>query len=459
MATTDFIAAIELGSSKISGIAGKKNDDGSIRVLAYAHEDASLCVRRGLIYNIDRTAQTLTSIISKLEGQLNSSIGKVYVGISGQSLRTMKNAVSRTLEEEGVISQELVDSICDENIEIPLADMDVLDVAPQEYRIDSNLQVDPVGVAGKHIVGHFLNIVARTSLKKNLERSFDQAKVEIADLIIAPVALANVVLAESEKRSGCALVDFGADTTTVLVYKNNILRYLAVLPLGGSAITHDITSLHMEEEDAEKLKLQYGNALYESKEETESTCTLSDGRTVDLVTLNDIVEARAEEILANVWNLLQQSGYEDKIFSGVVFTGGGANLKNLEAAFRKLSKVEKVKTADFVHAPVQGKEDELRRDGMQNTLLGLLATGHENCGLEKEKPKQDEYGQTRIGFDEPVEEQTPKLESDSVAPKKPVTPKKTVTSTSSTPNPPKKKSKWKEWMEKLPDIFDGDEKM
>ena len=121
MATTDFIAAIELSSSKISGIAGKKNSDGSIQVLAYAREDASSFIHKGVIYNIDKTAQALTSITNKLENQLNNSIAKVYVGIGGQSLRTVKNAVSRTLDEEGIISQELVDSICDENLEVPLA--------------------------------------------------------------------------------------------------------------------------------------------------------------------------------------------------------------------------------------------------------------------------------------------------------------------------------------------------
>ena len=113
-------------------------------------------------------------------------------------MRTVKNAVSRVLEEEGIISQELVDAISDENLEVPLMDMSVLDVAPQEYKIDNNLQADPVGVAGKRITGNFLNIVARASLKKNLEHSFEQAKVEIADLLIAPIALANAVLTESE---------------------------------------------------------------------------------------------------------------------------------------------------------------------------------------------------------------------------------------------------------------------
>ena len=97
MATTEFIAAIELSSSKISGIAGKKNSDGSIQVLAYAREDAASFIHKGVIYNIDKTAQALTSIINKLESQLNNSIAKVYVGIGGQSLRTVKNAVTMTV--------------------------------------------------------------------------------------------------------------------------------------------------------------------------------------------------------------------------------------------------------------------------------------------------------------------------------------------------------------------------
>lgn len=416
MATTDFIAAIELSSSKISGIAGKKNSDGSIQVLAYASEDASSFIHKGAIYNIDKTAQALTSIINKLEGQLDNSIAKVYAGIGGQSLRTVKNAVSHTLEEEGIISQEVIDTICDENRDIPLVDLCVLDVAPQEYKIDNNLQADPVGVAGRHITGQFLNIVARASLKKNLEHSLEQAKVEIADdLLVAPITLANAVLTESEMRSGCALVDFGADTTTVLVYKNNILRYLSVLPLGGNNITHDITSLQMEEEDAEKLKLQYGDTLYEEDAETEkpAVCTLDDGRTFELALLNNIIGARAEEILANVWSQVQLSGYEDKLFSGVVFTGGGANLKNLEKAFHKVSKIEKVKTAKFVHHTVHGYVDTLKKDGRQNTLLSLLAAGHENCCLQEVQPVQPttptppNKSIDMFGNDEALKEQEP----------------------------------------------------
>lgn len=386
MATTEFIAAIELGSSKITGVAGKKNSDGSIQILAYAREDSSSFIRKGVIYNLDKTAQSLTSIINKLEGILSNSIAKVYVGIGGQSLRTVRNVVSRDLEEETLISQELVDSICDENLEIPLIDMDILDVAPQEYKIGNNLQADPVGVTGSHIEGRFLNIVARASLKKNLERCFEQAKIEIADLLISPLVTADAVLTESEKRSGCALIDFGADTTTVSVYKNNMLRFLSVVPLGGNSITRDITSLQMEEEEAERLKVAYGHAILEEEDgDQPTTCSLeNDDRTIELSKLNNIVEARTEEIITNAWNQLQLSSYDDKLLAGVIITGGAANLKEIDEALRKRTKIEKIRTAKFVRNTVSTDVEEfVKKDGTQNTLFGLLFAGNENCCLQE----------------------------------------------------------------------------
>ncbi len=388
MATTEFIAAIELGSSKVTGIAGRKNSDGSMQVLAYAKEDSSSFIRKGIIYNLDKTAQSLTSIINKLEGDLKNSIAKVYVGIGGQSLRTVRNVVSRDLNEETIISQELVDAICDENLEIPLVDMDILDVAPQEYKIGNNLQADPVGVAGSHIEGRFLNIVARASIKKNLERCFEQAKIEIADLLISPLVTANAVLSESERRSGCALIDFGADTTTISVYKNNILRFLTVLPLGGNSITRDITSMQMEEEEAERLKKAYGNVMYEEVESAEAaTCQRDDGsRPVEFQALNNIIEARAEEIITNVWNQIQLSGYDDKLLSGIIITGGAANLKNLDTMLRKRSKIEKIRTARSIRNTIQTDSDLIKKDGTQNTLFGLLFEGKENCCLVEARP-------------------------------------------------------------------------
>ena len=393
MSTTDFIAAIEIGSSKIAGIAGRKNNDGSIQVLAYAKEKSSSFVRKGVIFNLDKAAQALASVINKLEDSLNSSIGKAYVGISGQSLHTVRNTITRDLVEETIVSQELIDSICDENIAIPLVDMEILDVAPQEYKIGMNLQADPVGVAGSNIEGRFLNIVARASLKKNLEHSFQQAKIPIADILISPLVTANVVLTEPEMRSGCALIDFGADTTTVSVYKNNILRFLTVVPLGGNTITTDITSLQMEEEEAEALKKEYGNVMPREEQEPEAiTIQLEDsGREVELHQLNNIIEARAEELVANALNQIELSGFEDKLLAGIVITGGGINLKNMDELLKRKGKIKKIRTATFVRYEVHAPVEVLVKDGMRNTLLGLLNAGKENCYQpKKEEIKQPE---------------------------------------------------------------------
>lgn len=389
MATTEFIAAIELGSSKITGVAGRKNSDGSMQVLAYAQEDSSTFIRKGVIFNLDKTAQSLTSIINRLEGELKNSIAKVYVGIGGQSLRTVRNVVSRDLEEEAIISEELVSAIGDENIAIPVVDMDILDVAPQEYKVGNNLQANPVGLVGSHIEGRFLNIVARASVRKNLEHCFQQAKIDIADQLIAPLVTANAVLTESERRSGCALIDFGADTTTISVYKNNILRFLTVLPLGGNSITRDITTLQMEEEEAERLKKAYGDVLYEEDpEQEEATCKLDDdSRIIKVADLNNIIEARAEEIVANVWNQIQLSGYEDKLLAGLILTGGAANLKNLDEILRKRSKIEKIRMAKLPRNTVHASNNILKKDGSQNTLFGLLFEGNQNCCLTETAPQ------------------------------------------------------------------------
>lgn len=396
MSTTDFIAAIELSSSRIAGIAGRKQDDGSIQVQAYACEDSSAFVRKGQVYNIDKAAHAIQSIVASLEEQLGQSIAKVYAGISGQSLRSVENRVSRTLDEESIISADLIDQLCDENRDLPLADMTVLDVAPQEYKIDNTFYADPVGVAGRHITARFLNLIARHQLRKNLEQAFEKAGIKTADLPVAPLVLARSVLTDNEMRAGCALVDLGANTTTIQVYKNNLLRYLCVLPLGSANITHDLTSLKIEESEAENLKLCHGSARYQDEDEdAPAQCLLNDGRSVKLRELNEIVGARAEEILSNAWNQIQLSGYGNELFAGVVLTGGGANLPDTEALFRSVSHTDKVRTARFVQEAVSGHKEDLPQDGRQNTLLGLLAAGHDNCAQSKpaaNKPQQGELG-------------------------------------------------------------------
>lgn len=384
MATKEFIAAIELGSSKLIGMVGRKEQDGSLYVLATSVRKSSSFIRNGVIYNLNKTTQALSEIVKELEKEVDAQISQVYVGLGGKSLRGIINAVSRRLDGAGVISQELVDSIIDENISIPLVDMDILDVIPQEYRIGNNYQMDPVGGFGNSIEGHFLNVIARSSVKENLEKCFDQAGIKVVEYKISPLSLAKVMLTEKEMRSGCALVDMGAQTTTVAVYKGNILRHLAVIPLGGDAITRDICNLQVEEGEAESLKIDNGSAichLYAANEEVEpSLLTLQDKRVIKENELNDIIEARVEEIIDNVKYQIELSGYTTQLLSGIVITGGGALLRDVEEAFRKRISFTKTRTMKNVSIHVEeDKKGLLAADGLCNTILGLLHDGELNC--------------------------------------------------------------------------------
>lgn len=376
----DFIVAIELGSSKMTGIAGQKRPDGSISVLALVREDSSSFIRKGVVYNIDKTAQCLTNVIKKLETQLQTRITQVFVGVGGQSIRSVKNTIVKDLPADTIITQDMVVELMDENRGLDYPDQKILDVAEQEYRVDTQLQMDPVGIRANRLEGNFLNILERKSFFQNLNRCFETANIRVAEMYLAPLALANVVLTEAEKRSGCALVDIGADTTTVSVFSKNVLRHLAVIPLGSNNVTKDIASLQMEESDAEQMKLRYASAYTDNNEiDPDQKYSIDQDRQVESRRFIEIVEARVEEIIENVRYQIPDE-YYDKLLGGIILTGGGSNMKNIEKAFVKYTHIEKVRVAKFVTVSINSSHEQIKsKNAMFNTVLGLLIKGDLNC--------------------------------------------------------------------------------
>ena len=380
MAAKEFIVAIELGSSKVTGIAGQKNLDGSIQILAVVKEESSAFIRKGVVYNIDKTAQCLTSIIKKLETQLKTEIRQVYVGIGGQSIRSVRNVISKDLPNESIVTQDMVIELMDANRNMTYPDQEILDAAVQEYKVGSQFQIDPVGIQATRLEGNFLNILERKAFYKNLNKCFETADINIAEMYLAPLALADSVLTEAEKRSGCALVDLGADTTTVSVYSKNILRHLAVIPLGSNNITKDIATLQMEESDAERMKLKYAAAYTDNNDiDNDLKYSIDPERQIESRKFIEIVEGRLEEIIENVWYQIP-SEYYDKLLGGIILTGGGSNLKNIEKAFNNHTHVDKIRVAKFVTQSIISNNETIKaHDGTMNTVLGLLAKGDINC--------------------------------------------------------------------------------
>ncbi len=380
----EFIVAIELGSSKITGIAGKKNMDNSISVLAVAQENSTECVRRGVVYNIDKTMVALMNVKKRLEGLLHTKIRQVYVGVGGQSIVGVKNVVLREFPQETIVTQEIVNELMDANRSMSYPEKDILDAITLEYNVNSQPQADPVGIPCTRLEGNFLNILWRKTFFKNLRKCFEDAGILVADLYIAPLALADCVLVEAERRSGCVLVDLGAATTTVSVYYKNILRHIVVLPIGGMNITHDIAEeLQMEERDAEKMKLKYGCAYTENSEIDNSLSYPIDGeRQVTARRFIEIVEARMIEIIENVWYCVP-SEYVNRLRGGIVLTGGGANMKEIVKAFQQHTKVEKVRVAATIPQTVDATQAEVKaHDCRMNTALALLFKGDMDCAGE-----------------------------------------------------------------------------
>jgi cell division protein FtsA len=380
----EFIVAIELGSSKMTGIAGKKNLDGSISVLAVVKEDSTACIRKGVVYNIDKTVQALTNIVKKLETTLKSKIAHVYVGVGGQSIRSVKNPIVKVLPPDTIVTQDIINALMDANRSMQYPDQEILDAATQEYHVDNQYQLDPVGIQCSRLEGNFLNILWRKSFYRNINQCFDKAGIAIAEMYLSPLALADNVLTDTERRGGCVLVDMGADTTTVSVYYKNILRHLAVIPLGGNNITKDIASLQIEEKDAEQLKIKYASAYTDTNDlERESTYHIDAERTVEVRKFVDIVESRVQEIVENVWYQVPTE-LTDKLLGGIILTGGGSNLKNIERAFRNHSHIEKIRIARFVSQTINSNNPIITaQDGTMCTILGLLAKGDMNCAGEE----------------------------------------------------------------------------
>jgi cell division protein FtsA len=225
-------------------------------------------------------------------------------------------------------------------------------------------------------------------------------------MYLAPLALADAVLTEAEKRSGCALVDIGSDTTTVSVYSKNILRHLAVIPLGSNNITKDIATLQMEESDAERMKLKYASAYTDNNDiDNNLKYSIDAERQVESRKFIEIVEGRLEEIIENVWYQIP-SEYYDKLLGGIILTGGGSNMNNIEQAFLNHTHVDKIRTAKFVIHTINATQEDIKaKDGKMNTVLGLLAKGDRNCAGSAVDPNGDLFGTKKEPVAHPAADQ------------------------------------------------------
>lgn len=382
-ADKEIIVALEFGTSAIRGIAGKRKADGTTKILGIEQERITDAIQRGVIYNIDKTTQAISSVIGKLNERLNINICRAYVGIAGQSLHTVSNYILRGLETKVKITPELVDNLMDNNRNTQYPESTILEVVPQEYVVGNRSVADPIGIQTDQMEACFLNVVAKSVLVDNINKCMRMAGVEIADILISPLALADSLLTDSEKRSGCALIDFGAGTTTVAVFLGNLLRHLAVIPIGGGTVTADLAkSYQMEHDEAESLKRKHGVAYVASESDTPQQLAISNDRTISENELQNIIGARQEEIILNAWN--QIKSLSPKLLAGIIITGGAAQLKDMSEAIKHYTEFQKVKMAkSLITTSDVGAGVTAPQGNNIDTLIALLMHGDTNCITDK----------------------------------------------------------------------------
>lgn len=322
MNTSQYIVAIEIGSSKTVGAIAEKRANGQLCIVGIESEPTLNFVRYGCIQNVESTKASVNRILLKLSNMIDGDIRSVYVGVSGRSLHSMPTEAQRSLSTEQAITQSLLDSIKNDATRNGLNNYDTIDVIPRSYTIDKMEIRNPVGSFGTDIKARLNLIVAKPSILIRLKSVFNQ-QTQIKELITTPVAVADAVLTADERSLGCMLVDLGAETTTVSIYRNDALVYLVTIPLGGRNLTRDITALGIREENAEKIKRNIANPLKPS----------ADPVTIDNIKSSDAsnyILARTGEIIANITAQVSNAGLSLTDIHSIVLVGGGAMLKGID---------------------------------------------------------------------------------------------------------------------------------
>ena len=426
MANEQFTVALEIGSSKITAVAGTKQPDGAIQILAIAQEDSGSFIRKGRILNIDKMTQCIKSIKDKLEKRLNRQINKAYVGVGGMGMHTLLNCINRSFPETTKVTEDMVDELRDENIQTAPAGYEIIDVIEQEYQLGTMASTEPVGTLTSNLKGQFLNVVTRASVRNQIEDVFYNLGINVIEIPVSFLALANATLKDNERQSGCVFVDMGAQTTSVAVFKGNILRHAAILPIGGWNITNDIAqTLQISLEEAESLKLKHDFAIEEIDENSSEIIVLEDGRSFPINELKNIVSARLEEIIANVNHQVEISKLRpSELVAGILVCGGVSNTSAITEAFKivmpKFDKVRVEHKMTLQYRVNKSIATDFNTDFSYNSAVSMLEKGTENCdggelgketGLfEPQKPEPETPQPAPEQPREPETAQPPKVE-------------------------------------------------
>ncbi|RLD64809.1 MAG: cell division protein FtsA [Bacteroidetes bacterium] len=389
METTEIIVGLDIGTTKIACIVGRKNEYGKIEILGYG-KAPSIGVSRGVVSNIEKTVQSIRRAVDEAELKSGVDINYVHVGIAGQHIKSHQhrgNLVRNSLDDE--VNQGDIDTLIEDMHKLVMQPgEEIIHVIPQEYIVDKEQGIkDPIGMSGISLEANFHIITGQITAAKNINKCVIKSGMNVEDLILEPLASAEAVLSEEEKEAGIALVDIGGGTTDVAIFQDGIIRHTAVIPLGGNIITEDVKEgCSIISNQAEALKVKFGSALAsENKDEEIVSIPGLRGRNPKEITLKNlasIIQARVEEIVEHVFYEIQNSGYEKKLIGGIVLTGGGAQLKHIAQIFEFLTGLDT--RIGYPNEHLASNVPEELSSPLFATAIGLVIKGLQNADKLKD---------------------------------------------------------------------------
>ncbi|MBQ1737705.1 MAG: cell division protein FtsA [Muribaculaceae bacterium] len=433
MEKNQYIVALEIGSSKIVGAIAEKTSAGYLSVKHLQEERHLNSVRYGIVQNVENIKSSINRILKNLEGMVDGRITQVYMGVSGRSLHSIVSEVNRSVGSTEPITKELIDRIIHEATSTPIRNHDTIDIVPRTFYVDKVETINPVGQFGSSIKIRVNLIVAKPSLKLNLNRLMTFG-IPVKDYIVTPLAVAEQILSESDRELGCMLVDMGAETTTVAIYRNKALIYLNTLPLGGRNLTRDVmTGLNVLEETAENVKKNINNPL----DPNNVSNVVIEG--LNAPEAANYISARTGEIIANINQQLANAGVSSDQIQSIVLIGGGAHLGGLQ---QKLAETIKIRVRMGQNPPALNiLNPEINRMEYIE-VFSLLAKAADMIEEGETCIELNKYDDPT--FDNPALRQYVPQENE--VKNEPVKTKK-----------PEKKNRWKKWTDKLSSLMSEDD--
>lgn len=368
------IAAIDIGTTKIATVVAQRKNE-KFDILSFGTAQ-STGIKHGVVQSIDETVKAITASINQLGNYYDANFSEVYVGIAGQYVSTADTTCR--IFVGGKVSERHLAELKDMAMNVVTPGSESIDAIPLSYAIGGNVVENPVGMQCDHLFGNFHVISGQTTMVNNIKKCVNLAGLDVKSIFLEPLASAEAVLTEEEKQKGVVLVDIGGGTTDLAIYRDGKLVHTAVISIGGTTITGDIKNkFAMTYEQAENMKCLYGSAVHISGADVNievKTARVNSNLYISRNEMSEVIQSRMEELLNTVKFQIEVI-FPDAIPAGIVMTGGGSLMANLNQLASFILK-NSIRMA-YPVANIEGRFANSLGKPQYSTVTGLIMKGYD----------------------------------------------------------------------------------